>query len=121
MLPKTIAMTVGCLLAILFSQGVKADEWASQDKVNHFAMSAAMSSLTAKTHGGVLGMSLALVPGIAKELSDLYGAGTPSTKDMVANIVGVVVGAYLPEQYMIAPIAPRGAIEGVSITYMLEL
>jgi len=121
MLPKTIAVTVGCLLAATLSQCAKADGWTGQDKAHHFAMSAAMSSLTARTHGGLAGMTLAMVPGVAKELSDLSGAGTPSIKDMMANLAGVLVGAVLPRQYMIAPIAPRGVVEGVSLSYMMEL
>jgi hypothetical protein len=66
-------------------------------------------------------MTLAMVPGVAKELSDLSGAGMPSLKDLMANLAGVVVGAILPKQYMIAPIAPRGVVEGVSLSYMMEL
>lgn len=117
----TIAMTVGCLLAATISQCARADGWTGQDKANHFAVSAAMSKLTAETHGGAKGVALALLPGAAKEVSDLSGSGTPSIKDMAANLAGALVGAVLPRQYMIAPIAPRGAVEGVSLTYMMEL
>jgi uncharacterized protein YfiM (DUF2279 family) len=114
-------MTVGCLLAATISQCAHAEGWTGHDKANHFAVSAAMSKLTAQTHGGAKGVALALLPGAAKEVSDLSGSGTPSVKDMVANLAGALVGAVLPRQYMIAPIAPRGVVEGVSLTYMMEL
>jgi VanZ family protein len=67
------------------------------------------------------GMVLAMLPGVAKEVSDMDGSGTPSVKDMVANFAGVLVGAALPKQYVIAPIAPRGVVEGVSFYYLMEL
>jgi uncharacterized protein YfiM (DUF2279 family) len=118
---KMKVLIIGCLLSAGLSMCVKADTLTGQDKVNHFAMSSAVSSLTAKTHGGMTGIGLALLPGLAKELSDLSGAGTPSMYDMAANLAGVLVGAWLPKQYMIAPIAPRGVVEGVSLSYMMEL
>jgi uncharacterized protein YfiM (DUF2279 family) len=118
---KMKVLIIGCLLSAGLSMCVKADTLTGQDKAAHFAVSAAVSSLTAKTHGGMTGIGLALLPGLAKELSDLSGSGTPSMHDMAANFAGVLVGAWLPKQYMIAPIAPRGVVEGVRLTYRVEL
>lgn len=115
-----IAIVVGLTFGLV-SRCAEADTWTGQDKAEHIAMSAALAKLTAQTHGGVTGMALALLPGVAKEMSDLTGAGTPSVKDMAANLIGVLVGSMLPRQYMIAPLALSGAVDGVFIAYVGDL
>lgn len=118
---RTIAMVVGCLLTVGISHCARADTWTGQDKIAHAAVSSAVASLTSKTHGAPAGFALALLPGLVKELSDLSGSGTPSVKDMGANMLGALVGSVLPRQYMLAPIAPRGVVQGVSLFYVMEL
>lgn len=125
---KTIAMAVGCLLAALyamavgcllalFAQCAHADSWTGTDKVNHAAVSASIAKLTRETHGGAVGVMIALIPGAIKEASDLSGSGTPSAKDMAANVCGAIAGYFLPRQLMAAPISQNGVIDGVFIAY----
>lgn len=109
-----------CALFI-FPMYAHADDWTGQDKLNHMALSASVSKLTTQTHSTAQGIALALLPGMAKELSDLSGSGTSSLKDMSANIVGALIGAALPKNYMILPIAPMGVINGVFLTYSMDL
>lgn len=117
----TIAMVVGCLLAATLSQCARADSWTGQDKAHHVAMTAAMAKLTAQTHGGATGIVLAMAPGVAKEISDLSGSGTPSVRDLTANLLGALVGSALPKRYMLAPMAPAGVIDGVMLTFSSDL
>ena len=108
-------LVIGCVFSALLSTCVKADTLIGQDKLNHFAVSASVASLTTKTHGLSSGMVLALLPGIAKEVSDLDGSGTPSVKDMAANFAGVIAASFLPNGVIVAPIAPRGVVEGAQV------
>jgi hypothetical protein len=118
---KIIAKIVLLLSSIGVAQNSMADDITGIDKLSHFATSATISSITTRTHPGITGIAIAIAPGIAKELSDMSGAGTPSFKDMAANLVGVLVGAIIPHKYIITPIAPHGAIDGVSIAYVTDL
>lgn len=123
-LDKWPSILIGCCVAVVISTiatCAQADSWTSQDKAQHVAMSASLAKLTTSTHGRVQGAALAMIPGALKEVSDLSGSGTPSVKDMAANLVGVAVGVLLPRQYMIVPIAPRGVVEGVRIAYVMEI
>lgn len=121
---KLQSIMVGCCIAVVISTiatCAKADNWTSHDKAQHVAMSASIAKLTSSTHGRMQGAALAMIPGALKEVSDLSGSGTPSVKDMAANLVGVAVGVLLPHQYMLAPIAPRGVVDGVSLVYVREI
>jgi len=123
-LDKWPSILIGCCVAVVISTiatCAQADSWTSHDKAQHVAISASLAKLTTSTHGRAQGAALALIPGALKEVSDLSGSGTPSVKDMAANLVGVAVGVLLPRQYMIVPIAPRGVIEGVRIAYVMEI
>ena len=90
------------------------DSWTSMDKANHFAYSAVMSSVAVKSHGNVVGVALALVPGVFKELSDLGGSGTPSMRDMTWNVIGAVTGAVLPDNFFVVPVVHQS---GFLLTY----
>lgn len=90
------------------------DSWTSMDKANHFAYSAVMSSVAVKSHGSVVGVALALVPGVFKELSDLGGSGTPSMRDMTWNVIGAVTGAVLPDNFFVVPVVHQS---GFLLTY----
>jgi len=108
---------VACVLTIAPFKSHAADSWVASDKLNHFAVSASMAKLSAYEYGAKTGILLAMVPGFLKELSDLGGSGTPSIRDMTANLVGSIVGAILPQQYMIAPIDHKGSLNGAMISY----
>jgi uncharacterized protein YfiM (DUF2279 family) len=90
------------------------DSWTSIDKANHFAYSAYLSSAAVKSHGNVVGIALALVPGVVKEMSDLGGSGVPSMRDMVWNVVGAVTGAVLPNGFLVVPTTNQN---GFLLTY----
>ena len=90
------------------------DSWTSIDKANHFAYSAYLSSAAVKSHGNVVGIALALVPGVVKEMSDLAGSGVPSMRDMVWNVVGAVTGAVLPDNFFVVPVVHQS---GFLLTY----
>jgi VanZ family protein len=121
---KTKGFLTGCAVACVLSlspfKSQAADIWNGTDKLNHFAVSASIAKLTVSEYGTTAGMMLALVPGALKELSDLGGSGTPSVRDMIANFVGAIAGAVLPQQYMIAPIAYKGSVNGAMISYMID-
>lgn len=111
-----------CLLAamLVVSASANADSITGQDKVNHFAVSASLATLTTKTHGVAQGLALALIPGLVKEVSDLGGSGTPSGLDIVANFAGAITAASLPEGMMIVPIANNGAFNGAQLVFYWE-
>ena len=90
------------------------DSWTGMDKANHFAYSAYLSSAAVKSHGNVVGIALALVPGVVKEMSDLAGSGVPSMRDMVWNVVGAVTGAVLPDNFFVVPVVHQS---GFLLTY----
>lgn len=113
---KSVQAALSVAVAVVPACAYGQDSWTSPDKANHFAMSYVMSSVAGKYHGPKAGAALALIPGVAKELSDLGGSGTPSVKDMTWNVVGAVAGAVLPVQVFVAP-AQNG---GVAIHYITE-
>jgi hypothetical protein len=45
--------------------------------------------------GSIVGLTVAIIAGIAKELYDMTGRGTPDVMDAVATIVGGLVGFML--------------------------
>lgn len=102
------------LLIVFNPQPAAADSWTSRDKLNHFAFSAVIAAAAAKGHGPVTGAAIALVPGVIKELADMGGAGTPSMKDMAANVVGAMTGAVLPAGFLVVPTTNQS---GLFFTY----
>ena len=115
---KWVSKVVGRLCVVVvagFPSVTQAqDSWTSIDKANHFAYSAYLSSAAVKSHGNVVGIALALVPGVVKEMSDLAGSGVPSMRDMVWNVVGAVTGAVLPNGFLVVPTTNQN---GFLLTY----
>lgn len=92
------------------------DRWFGRDKALHFGASAA---LAAAGYGAAVlafedrsarlftGAGLALTLGIAKELDDLSGHGTPSWKDLTWDAIGAATGlavAYVVDRFVLSPL-----------------
>lgn len=80
------------------------DPWFSSDKALHFGACAGIAGLSYGTAALVwedvglrlgVGASVAVTAGIAKELLDLAGMGTPSWKDFAWDLLGAAVGLAL--------------------------
>jgi putative lipoprotein len=117
-------MRLALLLVVLWPMLGRAqqdpDPWFAPDKALHFSFSAGLAGLG---YGGaalvtedrairlVVGGSLALGAGIAKELLDLAGLGHPSWKDLVWDVAGTAVGlvvSWLLDRFVLTPLAqPR--------------
>lgn len=73
-----------------------ADSWTTQDKKEHAIVSAMFGTMAgAAIEDKYVAFGVAMLPGIAKELYDATGKGTPSWKDLGADIVGSYVGVVL--------------------------
>jgi uncharacterized protein YfiM (DUF2279 family) len=80
------------------------DRWFAQDKVHHFAASGFLSGLSyylAREQAGMsadgavrVGIGFTMALGVMKELRDIRH-GTPSWKDLVADLAGAVAVAVL--------------------------
>lgn len=77
------------------------DPWLSTDKTLHFGVSAgiAVTGYAASTavfdargHALLVAGGVTLAAGAGKEVLDLAGFGTPSWKDFVADVAGMLVG-----------------------------
>ena len=77
------------------------DPWFGHDKALHFAATATIAAggytvgafvFDARGHAMILGASLALTVGIAKEALDLTGFGDPSWRDLTWDGIGTVAG-----------------------------
>jgi len=98
------ALIVGCLLGIAPAPASADDDWLGADKGMHYGASLI---ITAGGHGlsalvleepwqrAVVGASLGMTAGIAKELHDLAGHGDPSWKDIAWDVAGVASGVGL--------------------------
>lgn len=115
-------MRPGLLMVLLWS-GVAAaqvdpDPWLAPDKALHFSVSAGLAGLG---YGGAalftenrparlaIGAGFALSAGIAKELADLAGLGSPSWKDFAWDVAGTAVGvlvSWLLDCFVFAPLFP---------------
>jgi uncharacterized protein YfiM (DUF2279 family) len=84
----------------------KKDEWFSEDKFNHFAHSAVISSSiyliannitkTDDKNSFYISFSISSLIGLSKEIKDSKSkAGTASSKDLVFDIAGVLFGILL--------------------------
>lgn len=85
--------------AILIANTAHADEWLGQDKAKHAAVSFALGAgaqMILPEDKPVAAFALAMMPGIAKELSDSRKGGSGwSNKDLVADAVGAAMGVYV--------------------------
>jgi hypothetical protein len=88
-------------LVLALSIGAQVEGLGGQDKLAHFAASlvvtdaawATAAALDAPLWGrALLGASAGAVSGVAKELVDLAGCGTPSLGDLVYDALGVGAG-----------------------------
>lgn len=98
-------MNPAIALALLFhaapSTAPASDPWFGRDKALHFGVSAGLGA--AGYGGGALacdepwvplatGTGLALSAGVAKELLDLAGMGSPSWRDLTWDVLGTATG-----------------------------
>ena len=93
----------GTFKTVKVSQLPRRDSLISEDKVDHFLVSAYISALTyyllkeeaSASHetAVIVGASFSFSIGLGKELYDKKsGRGTASWKDVVADVVGIAVG-----------------------------
>ena len=77
------------------------DPWLSTDKTLHFGVSAGIAAASyaasaavfdARGHALLVAGGVTLAAGAGKEVLDLAGFGTPSWKDFVADVAGMIVG-----------------------------
>ncbi len=99
----------------------EADAWWSTDKALHFSVSAGIAGagygVTAAFSDDLrcklaFGGGLALSAGVAKELWDLNGHGSPSWKDFTWDVIGVATGLLLSwviDRYVVTPLLERPA------------
>ena len=99
----------------------EADPWVSADKALHFSVSAAIAGagygVTAAFNDDLrwklaIGGGVALSAGVAKELWDLSGHGSPSWKDFTWDVIGVATGLLLSwviDRYVVTPLIDRRA------------
>ena len=82
------------------------DPWLGIDKANHFTVSVVLTGASYYALRGELNLShenslagaaaTAMMIGIAKEVHDgISGKGTPSIKDVIADVIGIGVAAAL--------------------------
>lgn len=122
----SISALVALLAASLLPAGARAaeyDPWLGPDKALHFSLSAGLAGggyavssafVDEPVHRLLIGGSFALGLGVAKELYDATGAGTPSWKDLAWDVVGTVTGlavAWTIDQLFFAPRPARTAVK----------
>lgn len=98
----------------------------------HFGLSAPLGMLgvgmadrmgfTGRFERIAVGAALGMVPGLAKEWSDRYNPrGTASGKDMVANMLGAILGASIADCCTVRALASRrDRVDGLSVDYRIE-
>lgn len=103
----------------------RADAWWGPDKALHLGVSVGLAAtatavtaawIDAPLDRAIIGALGAFSLGLAKEVADGLGLGTPSLRDLAWDLVGCVVGAalvYVVERLFVAPLlealAPRFA------------
>jgi len=134
--PRMRAMVAVALVAAVAATPVRAadpvDSWTGQDKAMHFGLSAPLGMLgvgmadrlgfTGRFERIAVGAALGMVPGLAKEWSDRSNPrGTASGKDMVANMLGAILGASIADCCTVRALASRrDRIDGLSVDYRIE-
>jgi putative lipoprotein len=127
---RRAAATVVAAGALLAAPAAHAqvDSWTGQDKLKHFGVSAQLGALgmsmiparASTTERILYGTLIGSLPGLAKELADFGGRGTPSMRDMAFNLLGAAVGAAFADCCMVRPIARGDRIDGVGIEYRIQ-
>ena len=76
-----------------------ADDWTGPDKVKHFGVSFALGAgaqMILPEDKPVAAFAMAMMPGLAKELSDSRKGGSGfSVKDLAADAAGAALGVYV--------------------------
>lgn len=82
------------LCTALLCTTAAADEWTGRDKELHFAGGAAIAAaVTLATADQNTGFLVGVGVGVAKEVYDATGHGTPSGKDLIVTILGAYIGS----------------------------
>ena len=96
-------------------QKAPADAWLGRDKALHFAASAGLAALSFRVSAArydalgprlLFAGGLSLSIGVGKEVSDHFGAGEASWKDLVWDVAGVGAGlfaSWMFETYVMRP------------------
>lgn len=90
---KTFILT----LALLVASSSTAAQSIPPDKVQHIAFSAVVGIATANVwpDNKLKAISVAMIPGVIKEISDAQPGGTGFSKaDLVADLIGATIGVY---------------------------
>lgn len=97
----TTSLVLGAILCTSVAQAQDGDRWWGRDKALHFGVSAGLAVggyaaglalFDCEVPRLVLGGSVALTAGIAKELWDLGGGGDASLRDLTWDVIGTAVG-----------------------------
>jgi putative lipoprotein len=97
----TLAAVGLCVVPRVAHADDRADDWFGRDKALHFGASAIISSTAygvttafddRRSVAFIVGGSVALTAGLAKEGYDALGYGTPSWKDLAWDVAGTLVG-----------------------------
>ena len=112
-----LSLVAACLLAPTVARAADEDPWFGPDKFKHFGASAALAA------GGYAlgsaffdevparlgtGAGIALTAGVAKEVADLAGAGSPSLRNLVWDVAGTGAGLLLAWGVDAVLFAPAG-------------
>ena len=111
------------------AQAADPDPWLGQDKALHFGASAVIASGTyalgglwqpsSETKRLLLGGSVALGAGVAKELYDLISRrGSPSWRDLAWDVAGTAVGlavAWVVDRFVVQPLAAPSSSRGAGL------
>ena len=82
------------------------DKWIAEDKLKHFAFSYMITSISAgaartvtgRDESVLIGASLGLLAGIAKELYDKKNNRSASFKDLIWDALGITAGVLVAQQ-----------------------
>jgi putative lipoprotein len=100
----TAAVLLGLALHGSHANAADPDPWLAKDKALHFGVSAAIAGgsyvpaaalFEARGHALLVAGGVALAAGVGKEVLDFTGYGTPSWKDLTADVAGTIVGLAL--------------------------
>lgn len=94
-------LTAAVVCAAPAARAEPVDSWFGRDKALHFGATSTLSvggyavgraAFEERTPALLLGAGLAMSAGVAKELADLAGAGTPSWRDLTWDAIGTATG-----------------------------
>jgi uncharacterized protein YfiM (DUF2279 family) len=130
---RWVASSMFCLMASGPAvAGDPVDSWTGQDKMMHFGMSAPLGILgvgvadrlgfSGKVERVVVGATIGMMPGLAKEWADRYNPrATASAKDMVFNMLGAALGASIADCCTVRALASRrDRPDGLAVEYRIS-